>query len=234
MATHRGIRIHQVPRRLVGESHIPPGLSPAYSGASEGVQRTGLAGEPRQIRAGTQTNFRFCRLPVRPQSRSGPTDTGPVAESTGQSTGNIVPKGLSGSAVHVVDRFTNGHRKTGSPRSFTHETYTMAPQKQLADTGIAGKSDSYSHLPPPSFAMVAERRQRSHRPALTPHKACATDLYRRIKRRVGRSLKQTHCKGLVVSARKEAAYKLSGAKGSPFSPKRVPRPLHRPDRLGGN
>ena len=72
--------------------------------------------------------------------------------------------------------------------------------------------------------MVAERRQRSHRPALTPHKACATDLYRRIKRRVGRSLKRTHCKGLVVSTRKQAAYKLSGTEGSPFSSKRVPRP----------
>ena len=100
----QGYKNLPVPRRLVGESHIPPGLSPAYSGASEGVQRTWLAGEPGQIRAGTQTNFRFCRLPVRPQSWSGPTDTGPVAESTGQNTGNIVPKGLSCSAVHVVDR----------------------------------------------------------------------------------------------------------------------------------
>ena len=51
---------------------------------------------------------------------------------------------------------------------------------------------------------------------------------------MGRSLKRTHCKGLVVSTRKQAAYKLSGTEGSPFSSKRVPRPLHRPDRLGGN
>ena len=110
----------------------------------------------------------------------------------------------------------------------------MASQKQLENTGITGESDPYPHLPAPSFTIVAERTERSHRPALTPHKACSTDLYRRIKRRVGRSLKRMHCKGLVVSTRKEAAYKLSGTKSSLFSSKRVPRPLHRPDSLGGN
>ena len=51
---------------------------------------------------------------------------------------------------------------------------------------------------------------------------------------MGRSLKRTHCKRLVVSTRKQTAYKLSGTKSSLFSSKRVPRPLHRPDSLGGN
>ena len=230
----QGYKNPAVPRRLVGESHIPPGLSSAYSRSSENVQRTWLAGELGEIRAGTQANFRFCRLPVRSQIWSGPAHTGPVAKSTGQDTRHIVPTGLSGPAVHVLDRSTNSHRKTSSPRSFTHEAHTMASQEQLENTGITGKSDSYPQLPAPSFAMVAERTQRSHQPALTPHKACSTDLYRRIKRRVGRSLKRPHCKRLVVSTRKQTAYKLSGTKSGLFSSKRVPRPLHRPDSLGGN
>ena len=230
----QGYKNPPVPRRLVGESHIPPGLSSAYSGSSEDVQRTRLAGELGEIRTGTQANLRFCRLPVRPQIWSGLAHTRPVAKSTGQNTGNIVPTGLSGPAVHVLDRFTNSHGKTSSPRSLTHEAHTMASQKQLENTGITGESDPYPHLPAPSFTMVAERTQRSHWPALTPHKACSTDLYRRIKRRVGRSLKRTHCKGLVVSTRKQAACKLSGTKSSLFSSKRVPRPLHRPYSLGGN
>ena len=153
----KGYKNPPVPRRLVGESHIPPGLSSAYSRSSENVQRTRLAGELGEIRAGTQANFRFCRLPVRSQIWSGPAHTGPVAKSTGQNTENIVPTGLSGPAVHVLDRSTNSHRKTSSPRSFTHEAHTMASQKQLENTGITGKSDSYPQLPAPSFAMVAER-----------------------------------------------------------------------------
>ena len=34
-------------------------------------------------------------------------------------------------AVHVLDRSSNSHRKAGSPRPTTHETHTVASQKQL-------------------------------------------------------------------------------------------------------
>ena len=82
--------------------------------------------------------------------------------------------------------------------------------------------------------MVARRGQCSHRPTLTPNKVCSANLYRRIKRRVGRSLKRAHCKGFLVSARKQAAHKLPRTEDSLFSSKRVPRPLHRLDSLGGD
>ena len=81
MATQKGIRVHKIPRRLVGESLLPPGLSPAYSGSSENV-------------------------------------------------------------------------------------------------------DSHSHVLAPTLTMVARQRKCSHRSAITPCKTCATNLYRRIKRRV--------------------------------------------------
>ena len=89
-------------------------------------------------------------------------------------------------------------------------------------------------VPTPPFKKVVRGRQCFHRPAFTPNKICPANLYRRIKRRVGRSLKRAHCKGLLVSARKQAAHKLPRAKSSLFSSKGVPRPLHRPDSLGGN
>ena len=137
----KGYKNPPVPRRLVGEGHIPPGPSPAYSRASENMPRTGLTGESGKIRIGTKANLRFCRLPVRPQGRSGPTDTGPVTEPPRQSSRNIVTTGLSGPAVHVPNRFINGHRETSSPRPTTHETYTVASQKQLEDSRITRKGD---------------------------------------------------------------------------------------------
>ena len=110
------------------------------------MQRTRLDGEFGKIRTGTQTNLRFCRLPIRPRNWAGPTNTGPVAKPSGPTTRNTVPTGLSGPAVHVHDRFTHGHGKASSPRSSTHETYTMASQEQLENTRITGKSDPYSQL----------------------------------------------------------------------------------------
>ena len=42
--------------------------------------------------------------------------------------------------------------------------------------------------------MVAEGRQCTYRPTIIPNKTCSANIYRRISRRVGRSLKRAHCK----------------------------------------
>ena len=90
----------------------------------------------------------------------------------------------------------------------------MASQKQLEGTRITRKGDPNSQDPTPPLTMVATGRQRSHRPTITPNKACSANFYRRIKRRVGHSLKRTHCKRVLVPTRKQVAHKLSGTKSS--------------------
>ena len=229
----QGYKNPPVPR-LVGESHIPPGLSPAHSGSSENMPRVRLAGEFGKIRAGTQTDFRFCRLPVRPQSRSGPTHTGTLAEPSEQYNRNTVATDLPGPAVHVPDRFINSHKEANSPRPTTHETHTVASQKQLEGTRVTRKSDSKVQVRTPPLTMVATGRPRSHRPTITPNKTCSANLYRHIKRRVECSLKRIHCKRVLVTTRKQFPHKLSGTKSSFSSPERVPRPLYRQDSTCGN
>ena len=71
----QGYKNPPVPRQLVGESQIPPNLSLAYTRSSENVSEIGLGDEFRKIGSGAQTSLRFHRLPVRPQVRSGPTNT---------------------------------------------------------------------------------------------------------------------------------------------------------------
>ena len=110
----------------------------------------------------------------------------------------------------------------------------MASQKQLEATQITRKSDSDSQVPAPPLTMVATGRQRSYRPTITPNKTCSANLYRRIKRRVERSLKRTHCKRVLVTTGKQAAYKLSGTKSNVSCLERVSRPLCRQDSTCGN
>ena len=93
MAIHKGIIIHQYV--LVGESHIPPGLSPAYTRSSDNMPKF--------------------RLPVRPHGRSGPTYTGPLAEPSGQIL-EILSLPVCPVQQFMSDRFTNSHRKAISPR----------------------------------------------------------------------------------------------------------------------
>ena len=230
----QGYKNPPVPRRLVGESHIPPGLSPTYSESGKNMSKIGLAGEFGQVRAGSKADLRFCRLPVRPQGRSGPTDPGQVAEPSGQNIRNNVTATLSGSTVHVPDRVANSHRKASSPRPATHEAHTVASQAALENTRVTRKSDSNFQILVPSFTMVATGRQCSHRPTIKPNKACSAKLYRRIKRRVGRSLKRIHCQRDLVTARKQAAYKLFRTQGSVSCLKRVSKPLCKQDSTCGN
>ena len=60
----RGYKNPPVPRRLVGQSHIPPGLSSAHTNPIISLQGIGVASKRGEIRAGTQASFQFRRLPV--------------------------------------------------------------------------------------------------------------------------------------------------------------------------
>ena len=230
----QGYKDPPIPRRLVGESRIPPSLSPSHPNSGQDVPGSGLAGELRKVRIGAQTSLQLRRLPVRPQVRPGQTDTGPMAKSSRKNTNTAVITGLSGPTVHVLDRSVDSHRETGSPRSVTHETHTVAPQKQLEGTGISGKGHPATQILAPALTMVAERKQCTSRSTITPHKTCSTNVYRRIKRRVGRSFKRAHCKGFLVSAVKQTAHKLLGTESSLLGSKRVPRPIHRQNSPSGH
>ena len=230
----QGYKNPPVPRRLVGQSQIPPNLSPAHPNLGQDVPGSRLAGELREIRTGAQTSLQLRRLPVWPQVRPGQTDTGPVAKSSRKNTNTAVTTGLSGPTVHVLDRSVNSHRKTSSPRPVAHETHTVASQEQLEGTGISREGHPSTQIPAPTLTMVAKGKQCAPRSTITPHKACSANFYRRIERRVGRSLKRAHCKGVLVSAGKQAAHKLPGTESSPFGPERVPRSMHQPNSPSGH
>ena len=198
----QGFKNPPVPR-LVGESQIPPGLSPTYTGTSINVSAIGLAGELREIRAGAQTRLRFCRLSVRPQVWSGPTDSGPVAEPSRENTETAIPTGLPGPGIHALDRFTNSYRKASSSRPTSYKTHSVA---SLEGTRITRKGDPNPQVPAPPFTMVAEGRQCTYRPTITPNITCSANIYRRIKRRVGRSLRRAHCKRYLLPSGRQAAF----------------------------
>ena len=63
-------------------------------------------------------------------------------------------------------------------------------KKKLEGTRITRKGDPSPQVPAPPFTMVAEGRQCTCRPTITPNKTCSANIYRRINRRVGRSLNE--------------------------------------------
>ena len=110
----------------------------------------------------------------------------------------------------------------------------MALEKQLESTRITRKGDTRSKVAPPPLKVLSGGKQCSSRSTITPTKTCSADIYRRIKRRVGRSLKRMHCKGNLVSSRKQVAHKSLGTKSGLSGLKRVPRPLFKQHSPGSH
>ena len=234
MAIHKDIRIHQYLDDWLVRARSLQTYRRHTQMLVKMCQDLGWLVNLEKIRAGTQASLQLRRLPVRPQVRQGQTDTGPVAKSSRKDTSTFVTTGLSGLAVHVPDRSVNSHGKTGSSRPLTHETHTVASQKQLEGTGIAREGHPSTRVPAPTSTMVARGKQCASRPTITPYKACSANIYRRIKRRVGRSLKQVHCKRFLVSTEKQTAHKLSGAQSRVSGTLGVPKSLCRQNGSSSN
>ena len=75
----------------------------------------------------------------------------------------------------------------------------MALEKQLEGPRITGKDDPGPQVPPPPSKVAAGGKQCATRPTITPSKICSVNIYRRIKRRVGRSLRRAKGKRGIPS-----------------------------------
>ena len=75
---------------------------------------------------------------------------------------------------------------------------------------------------PPAPTMVDQREICLARSPSAPSVSCRSDFYRRLKRRLGCSLRRLHSKRHLVSSRKSTTYKFLGTKGCLASTKKVP------------
>ena len=141
--------------------------------------------------------------------------------------GDLNQSSVSGPESNVPDRTTDCNRKESALGQVTYETHTVASQKQLESAGNTREEHPHPKITPPTSRLVAGGKQCYHRSALTPSSTCPADLYRCIKRRVGRSLKQAYGKGKLVTPRKQTAHKLSRVKGSSSGIKRISSSLYK-------
>ena len=98
----------------------------------------------------------------------------------------------------------------------------MAPQETLESPRISGKGDPNSEVSPSVPAVVDPRGKCPKGSALTPPATRSSNLYRRLKRRLGCSLRRLHSKRYLVSARKQVAHKLLRTKSRVVSTKKIP------------
>ena len=211
----KGYQDPPVPRRLVAESPFPGNLPTAYPDPLGPMSRIRLGSEYDQVRVGSHTGLQFRRLPVRPDLWSGITHSGPLASPSREVEVHKEPSQVYRPSVHVSNRSLDSHGEAGLLRSPSHETFAMAPQEELACPRSFGKGDPSPSISLPSLGLVVGRKQCSERATSAPSSARRSTIYRRLKRRLGRTLRRLHCKRRLVPSRRSPSYKFSRDESSP-------------------
>ena len=165
-----------------------------------------------EIQTGASTNFQFCRLPVRSPNRTGITHCRALGGFEGKTSLYQEQGPLNCQTVNVPHRSIDSNGETGVVRSSTHETDPMAPQEALACTGGFGQGDPGPPCSPSSPGLVVGRKECALRPTFASSASRSTSFYKRIKRRLRRSLRRLHSKRRLVRARKLPPYNFFGTK----------------------
>ena len=215
-----GYKDPPVPRRLVDSSPYQRILPPGHSIPPRPLPGVGLDSEPTKIRTGTQTDFRVRGL--QSFSRTGLTDSKPLGVDSPKVGSHPIQAKLPSQEIYVPDRPAYSNGKTGSPGQTPHETHLVAPKTTLESSRIPGKGDSCPKVTSPTPSMVDQGDKCLDRTAFTSFESCRSNLYRRLKRRLGCSLRRLHSKRRLVSSRKSSSHKLPGTKSGLTSLEKIP------------
>ena len=230
--TGSGYQDPPVPRRLVAESPVPGNMPTSYPDPLGPMPQVRVGIQYDQVGVGASAGLQLCRLLFRPLSGAGQTDPGEVDGSVPKDQRPPQSTGVFGPTVHVPYRTTNSHRETGSSRTTPHVPYPVASEEALACPGIIGKDYPSASVPSSTPEVVVEPKQCPKRSAFTPTSTRSSAVYRRLKRRLGCSLRRLHSKRPLVHTRKRLAYKLAGTQGRLTSPKTVRAIVLEPDHSG--
>ena len=187
-----------VPRRLVSASPLPGNVPTSYPDPLGPMSQPRLGGQHVKVGTVSPTGVQLCRLPFQPLSETGQTHTREVDIPDSEYQFPLGTRDLLSEAVHIPDLTSDSHGKTGGFGTSSHEAYPMAFKKVLAHPGDSRKDDSPSKVSPCSSQVVVGPRQGSKGSTFTPVTARPPAVYRRLKRRLWRTLRRLHSKRPLV------------------------------------
>ena len=126
------------------------------------------------------------------------------------------------------------NRENGPGGTPSHETLSVSSQGALEISSVAGQPPSLdrSHCSP--LRLVAKSLKRDERCRPSSQRPQYPTLYRRLKRRLGRSLRSKFYKGSVVRPGKKATHKRPRIEGGLTGPSKLQGPVPEPNSASCN
>ena len=214
-----------IPGRLADQVPVSGGISKGHTGIGRPNPILGLDNQPRKIRTETYSGVFVRGLRIPPRFSPCKTHSREMAQTSGFDPTTQVKTCFDCKMFDVSNWVASLNGENGPGGTPSHEALSVSSQGALEISSVAGQPPSLdrSHCSPPRLVAKPlkcdERRRPSSQGPQYP------TLYRRLKRRLGRSLRSKFYKRAVVRAGKKATHKCPGIEGGLPGPSRLQGPV---------
>ena len=214
-----------VPRRLAPESTVQAGGSHPNQGPLKSSTTVRLPSESQEVRTISQPEVRLHWISFHAGSCTCKTHARKVGE-----TAIHVQDSLSEVCPDCKNTYVNNwvasiNREDCKVRQDPYETFSMASQSSLEISNASELDNPMDTENDTTRGLVVRPTKRDVRRISSPQGTRNSHIYRRLKRRLGRSLRKSYSKRSLVSDRKTSAYKRPRAEGSNPSSSSVSSPV---------
>ena len=207
---------------------MPGNLPTTYPDPLGPLPRVRIGGQHEEIRTDSPAGCQFRTLPFQPIDRAGLTHSGKVGYTPAETKVHQEPDQLHSQTIYVSDRASYSNGKKGV-RLASYETHPVAFKMTLACTRDSTEGHSITPLSPSTPLLVVKREQCSSGSTIALPSARPTNVYRRLKRRLGGTFRGLHYKRRLVRHRKSPSHHLLGVKSSLPGPQEFRASLQGPD-----
>ena len=214
-----------IPGRLADQVPVPGGISKGHTGSGRPNPILGLDNQPGKIRTETYSGVFVRGLRIPPRFSPCKTHSREMAQTSGFDPTTQVKTCFDCKMFDISNWVASLNGENGPGGTPSHEALSVSSQGALEISSVTGQPPSLdrSHCSPPRLVAKPlkcdERRRPSSQGPQYP------TLYRRLKRRLGRSLRSKFYKRAVVRAGKKATHKCPGIEGGLPGPPRLQGPV---------
>ena len=220
-----------IPGRLADQVPVSGGSPSEHSGGGRPNPVLGVDNKSGKIRTETYSGVFVCGLRVPSKFSPCKTHSREMAQTPGFDPTPQVKTCFDCKMFDVANWVASLNGENGPGGTPSHEALSVSSQGALEISSVAGQPPSLdrSHCSPPG--LVAKSLKRAERCRPSPQRPQYPTLYRRLKRRLGRSLRSKFYKGSVVRSGKKATHKCPRIEGGLPGPSRLQGPVPEPNSV---
>ena len=218
-----------IPGRLAGQVSVAGGSPREHSGSGRSNPILGMDHQPGEIRTESHSGVFVRGLRVPPGFSPCKTHSREMAQTSGFYPTTQVKTCFDCKMFDVFNWIASLNRENGPRGTTSHEALSVSSQGALEVSSTTGQPPSLdrSHLCTPR--LVAEPCKHDERLRPSSQRPQYPTLYRRLKRRLGRSLRTKFYTRSVVSPGKRASHKRPRIKSCLSGPETLQRPMSGPN-----